>query len=84
MVASKRLLAAASLNQSLAVPELFPLPVQALRTETLMLKVSAKPKGTGSGPRSAKGMLWSFALLRPLLPPATLVSSPEPMSVVFR
>ena len=37
MVASKRLLAAASLNQSLVVPEFFSLPAQALRIETLML-----------------------------------------------
>src|SRR3990172_13257398 len=40
ITASKRLLAAASLYQSRAVPEFFPLPVHALRTNALMLKLS--------------------------------------------
>ena len=47
IVAPNRLLAATSLNQSLAVNEFLPLPVQALRTETVMLKMSAIAKGHG-------------------------------------
>jgi hypothetical protein len=75
MVAPKWLLAAPSLNHSRAVPALCVGPVQALRTYSLRLRV--EPAGNPVGANGPKGMASSLALLKPLPPPATLLSCPE-------
>src|ERR1051326_1678850 len=82
MVASKRLLATESLNHSRAEPEFFPLPTQALRIRSLILRVSPGEKVTPAS--GVIGIASSLALLKPLLPPTTLVDTPEPTSVASR
>ena len=78
IVASKRLFAAESLNQSLAAPEFFPLPMHALRTYNLTLTVS--PDWNVAPSTGVRGIVFWCALLNPLLPPGTLATSPEPTS----
>lgn len=74
------LLAAASLNHSLAVPERWPLVV-AMRSDSLKLNVSSEAMFTGVD--SARLIVLKTALLNPLLPPGTLSSSPEPTGAPF-
>src|ERR1043166_5823970 len=82
MVASKRLLATESLNHSRAEPEFFPLPTQALRIRSLILRVSPGEKVTPSS--GVIGIASSLALLNPLLPPTTLADTPAPTRVAPR
>jgi hypothetical protein len=71
-VSLTRLLAAKSLNQSRAVPELWLFPMQETRVRTSRLMMSPDVNALDG---SDNGTVRSFALLNPLLPPS------EPRSV---
>src|SRR5262249_24643509 len=79
---SRRLFAAESLYQSLAVPLRCPAILVAIRTDGTRHTVSA---GWRVGLEvSVRGIPRSLALLKPLEPPFTLSSSPEPITLLLK
>src|SRR4029077_12421595 len=81
VVVVKRLLAAASLNHSLAVPLLWPDTPTAMRTYSVKLNVSPGEIPTDVG--NPRFIVLRKALLNPLLPPTTPSSSPVPIGTPF-